>query len=159
MRRIAIAAAFAALLLPATAQAVAGPALSLDASADRRPISPDIYGLNYADHTLAQQIGLPVERWGGNTTDTYNFKLGSYNTGNDYYYENIPDCWDAAFGYCNGGDGPTPPAYIALIDHDRAIGAKTLLTLPLMGYVAKDAKLDHPFTCSFPVGPAGAQSV
>src|SRR3954465_7014119 len=101
--RMAAALAPGALPAPAAASADAGPALSLDAGADRHAISQDIYGLNYADPTLAQQIGLPVERWGGNTTDTYNWRLHSYNLGQDWYHENIADCWSEAAGYCNGG--------------------------------------------------------
>jgi hypothetical protein len=33
---------------------------------------------------------------------------------------------------------------------DRQVGARTLLTLPMMGWVAKDGKPNHPFTCGFP---------
>ncbi|HEX8103140.1 MAG TPA: glycoside hydrolase family 44 protein [Solirubrobacteraceae bacterium] len=145
----------AALIAAPPAAADPGPALSLDIGADRRPISPDIYGLNYADPALAAEIGLPVERWGGNTTDTYNWRLGSSNTGNDYFHENIADCWSAEQGWC--GSGENTPAYRAFVAHDRAIGARTLLTVPLMGYVAKDAKLGHPFSCSFPVDVVGPQ--
>src|SRR5947208_882620 len=71
-----------------SALAASGPALSVDAtSPDHHSISPDIYGLNWADQSLASEIGLPVDRWGGNTTDTYNWQLGSANTGADYYFE------------------------------------------------------------------------
>src|SRR5437016_6172356 len=76
-----------ALGLPAVGTGAAdGPALAVDATADQHAISPDIYGLNFADgagqSTLAADIGLPVDRWGGNTTDTYNWQLGSANQGN-----------------------------------------------------------------------------
>lgn len=116
--------------------------LSVNAKAGRHPISPYIYGLNYADPTLAAAIRLPVERWGGNATDAYNWQLGSYNTGNDYYFENISDCFQHS--------GPCVPAYRTFIAADRARGGKTLLTLPMMGYVAKNAPTHHPFTCGFP---------
>jgi hypothetical protein len=129
------------------AQADPGPALKVDAGSGRHAISPNIYGLNFADPALARELTLPVDRWGGNTTDTYNWKIGSSNTGNDYYYENIPDCFDAPTYTCS--DGPKF-GYRKFIAKDRNVGAKTLLTLPMMGYVAKDGQSDHPFTCGFP---------
>ena len=81
-----------------------GPALAVNGGADHRPISPYIYGMNFASAGLANQLDLPVDRWGGNTTDTYNWKIGSSDTGNDYYFENIPDCFDAPTYTCD--DGP-----------------------------------------------------
>jgi Glycoside hydrolase family 44 len=125
---------------PATASAAI--TLKVNAKAGQHPISSYIYGLNYANAALARAIQLPVERWGGNSTDAYNWKLGSYNTGNDYYFENISDCFQ--------NPGPCVPAYRTFIAADRARASKTLLTLPMMGYVAKNAPLKHPFTCGFP---------
>lgn len=125
----------------------AGPAgatvsLAVNARTGQHPISPYIYGLNYADPGLAAAIQLPVERWGGNQTDTYNWQLGSSNTGSDYYFENISDCFEQP--------GPCVPAYRTFIAADRARLTRTLLTLPMMGYVAKDGPMQHPFTCGFP---------
>ena len=51
----------------------------------------------------------PVDRWGGNTTDTYNWRLWSSNTGNDYFFENVADCWNAADDWCAGGAGVRLP--------------------------------------------------
>ncbi|MCB0110297.1 MAG: hypothetical protein KDE53_30460, partial [Caldilineaceae bacterium] len=41
-----------------TPEPIAGPALIVDAGAERHPINPDIYGINYADETLAQAVNL-----------------------------------------------------------------------------------------------------
>ena len=79
---------------------------TVDANADRHPIDPRIYGLNFADRALARRIDLPVDRWGGNTTDAYNWQLGSANTGSDYYYENVADCWNEAHAWCAERAGP-----------------------------------------------------
>ena len=137
-----------------SAAAATGPTLSVDVAAGQQPISPLIYGMNFASDqgsaSEAASIGLPIDRWGGNTTDTYNWQLDSSNLGSDWYYENVADCFSAAGSYCNNGAGPNVSAYQQFIDGDRAIGAQTLLTLPLMGYVAKDAPFQHPFTCGFP---------
>ncbi len=149
--RTALAACAALLvvaLAPPGAAAAPGPKLSVDAKADTHAISPLIYGLNYADAATARQLRLPIDRWGGNTTDTYNYKLGSSNTGLDYYFENIPDCWDAAYGYC--ANHKDLRAYQTFIAANRKAGAETLLTLPMMGRIASDAMQSHPFTCGFP---------
>jgi glycosyl hydrolase family 44 len=130
------------------AAATAGPALSVNGGADHHPISPYIYGMNFASAGLAKQLDLPVDRWGGNTTDTYNWKLGSSNLGNDWYFENVADCWDEAHAWCSNGNGTR--AYREFVAKDRAAGSQTLLTVPAMGWVAKDAPLDHPLTCGFP---------
>lgn len=139
--------AVVALAAPAARAASPGPALTVNAAADRHPISPNIYGMNFAPPGLARELSLPVDRWGGNTTDTYNWKIGSSNTGNDYFYENIPDCFHAPTYDCSAGP---EFGYRQFISKDRLTGAKTLLTLPMMGYVAKDGKPNHPFTCGFP---------
>lgn len=123
-----------------------GPALSVDTTADRHVISPDIYGLNWADPAIATELALPVERWGGNGVEKYNWQLGSSNTGADYYYENIADC----FSFDSGCSSGNVPYYRAFISRALARGSKPLVELPLMGYVAKNAPTDHPFTCSFP---------
>ncbi len=47
--------------------------------------------------------------------------------------------------------------YTRFVNKDRAVGADSLITLPMMGHVAKDAKLAHPFTCGFPASLFAAQ--
>ena len=136
------------LAAPPIARAASpGPALAVNGGAGHHAISPYVYGMNFASPGLAAQLDLPVDRWGGNTTDTYNWKIGSSNTGNDYYFENIPDCFDAPTYTCD--DGPKY-GYRQFVSKDRSIGAQTLMTLPMMGWVAKDGKPNHPFTCGFP---------
>src|SRR3954466_1001916 len=46
--------------------AIPGPALTVNVAANRFPISADIYGMNYADPALAQELHIPVDRRGGN---------------------------------------------------------------------------------------------
>src|SRR5689334_21616320 len=67
----------------ARAAAAAGPALAVDASADLHPISPDIYGMNFADESLAAELRLPVRRWGGNGTTRYNWQNDTSNHASD----------------------------------------------------------------------------
>lgn len=127
------------------ARAAPGPALSVDAAQDRHAISPDIYGINFADQALAGEINLPVDRWGGNLFEKYNWQLGSTNFGRDNYFENAADCF--IFGStCAAGN---TPFYRTFVERARARATKPLLALPLLGYVAKNAPTDHPFTCSY----------
>src|SRR5262245_2567793 len=64
--------------------------LDIDVSLDRKPISPHIYGLNFAKESFANEIDLPVRRWGGNLLTRYNWQNGMANTAADYYFENLP---------------------------------------------------------------------
>lgn len=147
-----LAAALTILAICASSAAAAtGPALTVDAtSADHHAISPYIYGLNFADATLGAQTGVPVDRWGGNSTETYNWQLGSSNLGSDWYFENASDCWAPAYNYCSGMSKNTVFAYRNFVAKDRQLGAKTLITLPMAGYVAKNAPVKQPLTCGYP---------
>src|SRR5687768_1358699 len=136
----------AAITLVATpgrdASAATGPALSIDAGADQHPISPLIYGMNFADAGLAQDVRLPVDRWGGNSTTRYNWKLDVHNTGSDYYFENIPDG--------NSTTLPNDSTADRFIEQDRGTNTQTLLTVPLIGWTPSARKDTHPYDCGFP---------
>jgi hypothetical protein len=134
---------------PAQRQA-SGPRLSVDVAAHRHRISAGIYGVNFAGRAFARRTRLPVDRWGGNAAETYNWKIRGSNHGNDWYFENFPDCWTPAFGYCTTGHHYS--AADAQIRRDRATGASTLLTLPLDGRVARAVTYDNSNPCSFPAG-------
>jgi hypothetical protein len=121
---------------PALAAAATGPALSVDVAAARHAISPDIYGLNGADPAFAAEIGMPVARWGGNASSRYNFKNHTYNTGSDWYFENIV-----------AGPDKTVESFVQT-NRDR--GTKQIVAVPLIGWVAKDSPQSHPFNCGFP---------
>ena len=126
-----------------TTPAVAGPAaaatgltLAVDVSAARHPISPDIYGMNGGDPALVAELGTPVARWGGNASSRYNFKNHTYNTGSDWYFENIV-----------AGPDNTLEAFV---QRNRDTGTRQVVTVPLIGWVAKDSPSSHPFACGFP---------
>ncbi len=70
--------------------AASGPALSVNAAVGQRPIDPMIYGMNFADPALLQQLQLPVNRWGGNATTRYSWQNDMANHASDWYFENIP---------------------------------------------------------------------
>ena len=119
---------------PATAT---GPALSVDAGHQTHPINPFIYGWNgySADASASQAANITVDRWGGDATSLYNYKLDVTNAGSDWYFAN---------GVQGTGVEDTS-AFNTQVEGDAAAGAKTLGTVGLMGWVAKDNT-----SCSFP---------
>jgi hypothetical protein len=126
-----------------------GPMLSVNAQADQHPISPYIYGMNFADEALAADLDLPVRRWGGNSTSRYNWQINVHNTGSDWYFENIPD----------GNSGPLPGGSSTnqFVDQDRRTGTKTILTMPLIGWTPQRRLENHPYDCGFKVSKYGTQ--
>jgi Glycoside hydrolase family 44 len=131
------------------ASAATGPALSINAGANQHAISPLIYGMNFADAALAQDVRLPVDRWGGNSTTRYNWQLDVHNTGSDYYFENIPDG--------NSTILPNDSTADRFIEQDRGTNTQTLLTIPLIGWTPKRRLANHPYDCGFKVSKYGEQ--
>lgn len=119
--------------------------LAVDVGADRHPISPDIYGINnYAgDASFAKELRIPVNRWGGNATTRYNWLVDSSNSGGDWFF--------------TGGNGQANPVAGAEADKfvstNRANGSKSILTIPIIGYVNKTSA----WNCGFSVAKYGPQ--
>ena len=119
-----------------------GPALSVDVSADRHSINPDIYGMAYADPVLAQEIRLPVLRWGGDATTRYNWKVDGSNAGDDWFF------------MAGGKDHPVPSGEPdKWIEQARGWGGKVMLTIPIIDYINSATTFD----CVFPVSIFGPQ--
>jgi len=130
-----------------------GPALSVDVAAERQPISPYIYGMNFADEDLAAELGLPVGRWGGNSTSRYNWQTDVHNTGSDWYFENIPgnNAYDPSL--------PNNSTTDLTVEQNLRTDTETILTMPLIGWTPKsNPEADsHPFDCGFKVSVYGSQ--
>jgi len=127
--------------------ASAGPTLSVNAAAGQKPISPYIYGINFADPTLAAELHFPVDRYGGNATTRYNWQNDTANHASDWYFENISN------GNPNPGGLPNGSASDLFVDQDRSTGSKTIMTIPLIGWTPKD----NVKRCGFSVAKYGAQ--
>ncbi|MDR3740961.1 MAG: glycoside hydrolase family 44 protein [Terracidiphilus sp.] len=124
--------------LTLAAPAVAtGPALTVDAADITHAINPLIYGMNA--FTLSSTVGkaahISVDRWGGDATSRYNYLLDVTNAASDWYFENNT----------SGTGSQDTGAFNQQVASDAAIGAKTIGTIPVLGYVAKDGA-----SCSFP---------
>ncbi|MDQ2786823.1 MAG: glycoside hydrolase family 44 protein, partial [Chloroflexota bacterium] len=127
-----------------------GPALRVDAMANRHVINPDLYGMDFADPALAQELRLPVDRWGGDATSRYNWQANTSNTGSDYYFENIYQ--DASIENIYQHQSADQ-----FVDADRAHQTKSVMTMPLIGYVSKASPHDHPYACAFGTDVYGPQ--
>lgn len=134
-------------LVTGTSPPGGGPALSIDAASDVHPISPYIYGINYADAALAADLRLPVRRWGGNATTRYNYLLDTSNRGSDWYFENIPE------SVANPAALPNGSSADRFVEQDRSAGTATLMTVPLIGWTPKS----RAYTGGFAVSRYGAQ--
>jgi hypothetical protein len=122
---------------PPVPAAQAGPALTVNLNGSKRSISPDIYGLNFDNQTaFAAEIKLPVNRWGGDATPRFNYTTNHSNPGFNWYF-------------ANRLEGLTPGNFIAF---NQQASSQTMLTLPLMGWAAKDAT-----SCGYSVARYGAQ--
>src|SRR5262249_2060090 len=81
------------------------------------------------------------------------------NTGNDYYFENLPGCWSTGGNYCQPptSDPLNNSGANAFVSQMMGAGVVQLITMPTIGYVAKRTVYNHPFDCGCPVSILGAQ--
>ena len=128
-----------------------GPDLSVDVTADRHPISHYIYGMNFTNEDLADELSLPVRRRGGNSTTRYNWQTDVHNTGLDWYFENIPgpNAYDPSLPDGSGAD--------LFIDQNERTSTETIMTIPLIGWTPKVGSASHPYDCGYKVSVYGVQ--
>ena len=119
--------------------------MSVDCRAEAQPINPQIYGIAIyppdgpsPNHQFETFAG--ARRWGGNLTTRYNWELGNaWNAGSDWFFENL-DYLGAGWSYTK---------FLAEnAEHHMA----TALTVPMIGWVAKDTT-----SFGFPVSKLGPQ--
>lgn len=107
--------------------------MTLDVAAQRRTISPDIYGLAGVSAEVAADLGVTVLRWGGNPTTRYNWKLGNaFNAARDYHFAN------GNYGSTSTADRQPSGVADQAIAASRAHNIQTLLTIPTIGWVARN---------------------
>ena len=120
--------------------------ISVDANANRRAINPLIYGVAYASTTQLNDLNVPINRWGGNNTSRYNWQANADNRANDWYYESI--------AYSSATAGAEPDNFI---QSTRNTGAQPMMTIPLVGWVAKLGS-NRSKLASFSIAKYGAQT-
>jgi hypothetical protein len=119
-------------LLAAAAASPADVTVSVDPSADRRPVSPLVFGVNFATRATLSRMGYTANRWGGNSTTRYSWVSDTSNRASDWFFFNIPE--DNA----NPGALPDGSSTDVFVDDARAAGAEPLLTVPMIGWTPKD---------------------
>jgi Glycoside hydrolase family 44 len=121
--------------------------LAVDCRAKRRSISPEIYGIAMYSSVFQPKapeltsIGSPARRWGGNRTSRYNAAVPGANTANDYFFQNTPE----------------PITVDDFVEHSAGARQVNAITIPTLGWIAKDtSSYSYPET-SFGPGqsPAG----
>jgi hypothetical protein len=93
------------------------------------PISPFIYGLNFATKVNGAPDALTLDRSGGNRWTAYNWETNASNAGSDYLYQND--------SYLGGGR-KAGAAVTELIAADQKKGVASIVTVQMQGLVAGD---------------------
>jgi Glycoside hydrolase family 44 len=127
-----------------------GPALRVDAAADKRTISPLIYGSNqYASDDEFLRAARPsIVRWGGNATSRYNYLLDATNLGSDWFFQNIPNEVE------DETQLPLGSTVNRFISANRDLGIDSLITVPLLGWTTANRIYAE---CAFRISLYGPQ--
>jgi hypothetical protein len=120
-------------------------AISVDASKDRHPISPLIYGVAFASTAQLADLNIPLNRQGGNGMTRYDWMSNSSNHAADWYFESIAET-------------SATPGELAdtFIGDSASAGAYAMVTVPMIGWVARLGS-GRSKLASFSVGKYGAQ--
>ncbi len=98
---------------------------TVNLAVNRRPVDPDIYGVNFGSDAQHVDLRYPVRRSGGNSTTRVNWEADSHNTAFDYFYQNIAD---------GAGTGlPGNSTINQFIEATRAQGGDAIVTIPTIG--------------------------
>jgi uncharacterized protein (TIGR03437 family) len=134
-------------VLAASLWGQSAPTLAVDATANVHPISPYVYGINeYADSGLASIMRIPLRRFGGDATTSYNWQIDVSNAASDWYFENYAQ-------YSGKPALPDGSSFDLFHEANLQTGALSLGTIPLMDWTPKDT-----VSCSFSVAKYGAQT-
>lgn len=143
--RVLLAAAVGALFASSAAVAQTY-AIAVDAARNQHPISPLIYGVNFASQAALADLNSPLNRNGGNATSRYNWKENASNRAADWYYESI------------GNTSATPGENLdTFISTSKAGGAEPMITVPMLDWVAK-LGVNRSKLASFSQAKYGAQT-
>jgi hypothetical protein len=97
----------------------------------KRPISPYIYGINFASKLAEAPTGLTLDRTGGNRWTAYNWEINASNAGSDYLYQNDNTL---------GNESDPAGGVSSIIAADQKNGMASLVTFQMQGLVAADTK-------------------
>ncbi len=125
--------------------------IAVDTLLDRRTISPLIYGMAGAGEDYLRDLRLGSNRWGGNPNSRYNWERGNcWNAARDWEFRNTN------FQATDSSARKPSGAADDFVAADRGAGAATILTIPTIGWVAKD---DNPESRSVSVPASGGPPI
>src|ERR1017187_5280139 len=101
--------------------------VTINTLANRHQISPYIYGINTLNQSDIINLSPAFVRFGGNEASDYNWKLFTYNSGSDWFFE------DFGLGNSNG----PPVDSVAMTRYAVNAGSQMLTTMPTLGWVAR----------------------
>ena len=139
-------AAIILLLTGWPAAATAQVTITVDATVNRRPIDPNVYGVAHASTAELADLNVPLNRYGGNNTTRTNWQQNADNRGADWYFQSI--------GAASATPGEVGDTFIA---NSRAAGAKPMLTIPTIDWVARLGP-NRGKLASFSIAKYGAQT-
>ena len=102
-------------------------ALTVNALANRHPISPLIYGTAFASSNQLTDLNFTLNRSGGNNETRYNWQINAHNLDFDWYFESYPDS-------TNTVPGATADVFVA---NSKAGGAQPMITLSMIGWMPR----------------------
>lgn len=106
-----------------------GPEVHIDVT-KHHTISPLIYGVadsNAGDEDVLKWLGATLVRWGGNARSRHNWEINASNAGHDWEFRNVSQ-----------GDDVPGSASLNFLQRNLRLGAQSILTIPTIGWVAKD---------------------
>ena len=119
----------------------------VDPTEDVHPINPLIYGMSFASEQIIDELNITINRSGGNSQTRYNWQADATNRAMDWYFESLPNSNPDPSQLPNGST--TDRFYESNVTYD----SETILTVPMIGYVAKDRNR----LCSFSIIKYGPQ--
>ncbi len=115
---------------PAAAPPPSSVTITVDATRILRPISPLIYGVAHANPDQLLTLGAQLNRWGGNPNTRYNWVNSAWNAARDWEFRN--------YGNDSGAPVSAGSTTDQFVKDNLSVGAETVLTLPAMGWVARN---------------------
>jgi PKD repeat protein len=100
--------------------------ITVDAAANRHPISPFVYGVAYGNAATLADLNAPLNRYGGNNASRYNWQQNADNRGSDWYFESIGDA--------SSVPGERGDSFISTA---KGAGAQAMVTVPTIDWVAR----------------------
>lgn len=99
--------------------------VQIDALSNRHAISPQIYGVAFANSNQLTDLNFTMNRMGGNNETRDNWQINAHNLDADWYFESYPDSSSTTPG--NTVDG--------FVANSKSGGAQPMITVSMIGWM------------------------